>query len=445
MAYSPIPATLSRLDAILKDRPLLDYVLDALNKATAWAEEITQELTLSGRQGIFPAQFGVNEAIYARADNTAFGNAQTPQPKLAKVTAKAVYAIFEITGMTMSATRDTAGAFEDSLALQIENTVDGLKMDMGRQYIGDGFGVMGVVQDRASATDFDLWKPFGIGRELGGTQATDTKYLTPQTPVKHIFRVDREFDGFDATDFSTLNFVGQVSAISHTNPVGTTDGWSDVTVAAGYTETAALAVDDIIVTQGNYGLEVQGFLAAVADGVTGPAAPYLTYLNIARSGQEGWQGVLTDASGGGASAVPLEPNDLRDHIDLVSERCGERPSFMLGNYKQRRNVYNLSAPQIRYGPMNAEQGLDEDTVKFDNMRYVVDRFFPPQHIGFPNVKYWYHAIDKDVEWIQAGDGSVLHPMVITGFDKYRAVLKTYRDCVCLYPGTQGLLWGLSEA
>ena len=121
-------ATLARVDAILKDRPIVDAIQIALNNATPFAEKITQQLTLSGRKGIFPVQFGWNEGIYARADTGSFGDAVTDQPIQAFVQAKFVYAIFEISGPTMSATRDNPGAFEDALALQLENTVTGVKL-----------------------------------------------------------------------------------------------------------------------------------------------------------------------------------------------------------------------------------------------------------------------------------------------------------------------------
>ena len=95
-------ADLSRLDAILKDRPLMDGIQEAINTATPFAEKITQRLTLSGRKGIFPVQFGVNEGIYARADKGTFGNSQVDQPLLAEVRAKFIYALFEISGPTIS-------------------------------------------------------------------------------------------------------------------------------------------------------------------------------------------------------------------------------------------------------------------------------------------------------------------------------------------------------
>ncbi|MHC4181686.1 MAG: hypothetical protein ACYSWU_29710 [Planctomycetota bacterium] len=121
---------------------------------------------------------------------------------------------------------------------------------------------------------------------------------------------------------------------------------------------------------------------------------------------------------------------------------------MVGNYKQRRNIYNLSAPQIRFGPMDARQGLDvtdighDNTVRFDGMRFIAERYFPSEHIGFVNPRFWYHAIDKDVEWIQGINGTVLHFLLTS--DTYRAVMRTYRNMVCLFPAAQGLLYGLSE-
>jgi hypothetical protein len=146
--------------------------------------------------------------------------------------------------------------------------------------------------------------------------------------------------------------------------------------------------------------------------------------------------------------VALEPDDLRDMVDKIIEDSGQEPVFMVGNYKQRRNVYNLAAPQIRYVAKDADQGLNltgvgsDETVRFDNMRFIAERYFMPEHIGFVNPRFWYHAIDKDVEWIQGMNGTVLHFLLTS--DSYRAVLRTYRNMVCLFPAAQGILYGLSE-
>jgi hypothetical protein len=426
-----VQADLTRLDAVLKDRPLVDAVQEALNKATPFAEQITQELTLSGRKGIFPAQFGVNEGVYMRGDGGSFGDAKANQPQLAEVTAKFMYALFEITGPIMSASRDNPGAFEDGLALSIENTIDGLKLDAARQYIGFSKGIIGVVDSRTDADTLVLRDLHGVGYTLAAAAQTDTEYKG-DVPVKNILRVDMAFDCIDENDGTTVNISnGTVTAISHTDTLTTIDHDG--------TESATPAAGDYIVRAGNLDLEIQGFLDATAE--TG------TYLNISRTGQPGWQGVLVDAADGGATAVPLDPNDLRDTIDEIVEVSGQEPGFMVGNFKQRRNVYNLSAPQIRYEPKTADQGLMssgpmDTTVSFDGMRFITERYFPYQHIGFVNTKFWYHAIDKDVEWIQGNNGTVLHFLLTS--DTYRAVMRTFRDLICLYPAAQGILYGLEE-
>jgi hypothetical protein len=423
---------LTRLDAILKDRPLVDAVQDALNKATVFAEEITQELTLSGRKGIFPAQFGVNEAVYMRGDTGSFGDAKANQPLLAEVTAKFMYAIFEISGPLMSATRDNPGAFEDGLALSIENTIDGLKLDAARQYIGNGSGIMALIQSRTDADTVVIDSPFGIG-DAQAVGPADTAFKS-NVDVRGFVRKDQAIDILDETTPATKHVTNAtVTLVSHTGTGTTIDH-------DGANPTGEPGDGDYVTRASNYNLEIEGFFKAVQS--TG------TYLNIARSGNIGWQGVLVDAANGGASAVPLDPNDLRDTVDLIVEESGQEPMFMVGNYKQRRNVYNLSAPQIRYGPMDAAQGLEttgvgsDNTVRFDNMRFVAERFFPPQHIGFVNPRFWYHAVDKDVEWIQGTNGTVLHFLLTS--DTFRAVLRTYRNMACLFPAAQGILWGLEE-
>jgi len=124
------------------------------------------------------------------------------------------------------------------------------------------------------------------------------------------------------------------------------------------------------------------------------------------------------------------------------EVTGEEPEFLVGNFKQRRNVYNLLAPQIRFAPMILPGGLRENTVTFDDMPFVVERIFPPEHIGIANTRFWYHTIDKDTEWIAGLNGTVLH--FNRTADVFTAVMRTYRNLACLYPAAQAMIYGLAE-
>lgn len=415
-------ADLVRLDAILKDRPIRDAIQDAINTATPFLERITQTLTLSGRKGIFPVSFGVNEGIYARADKGTFGDSQVDSPKLAEVTAKFLYALFEISGPTMSATRDTPGAFEEALSLSLENTITGLRLDMARQVIGAGNGRIALIQS-ANADDKTVVidSPFGL-----------TRYKSNR-PVKNMVRANMPIDVLDATTPATKHGDNQaILSVVHAS-TGTT-----VVFTATDASLSDAADGDFFVRSGNVvsttSHELDGWFAAVETSGS--------YLNITRSGLPGWQGVLVDAADGGATAVPLSPDHLRDTVDQIMEETGEQPGFVVTNYKQRRNIYNLYAPQIRRAPMVLPAGLRESTLEFDDMSVVVERFFPPEHIGFVNPRFWAHAIDKDTEWIAGLNGTVLHFQRTS--DVFTAVLKTYRNLVCRYPATNGYIFGLEE-
>lgn len=413
-------ADLSRLDAILKDRPIQDAIQDAINTATPFLERINQTLTLSGRKGIFPVSFGVNEGVYARADKGTFGDSQTDKPELAEVSAKFIYALFEISGPTMSATRDTPGAFEEALSLSLENTITGLRLDLARQVIGDGSGTIALVQTTPTATTKAVVdSPFGLST------------YKSNRPVKNLIRANMPLDVLDSATPSTEHGDNlAVSSISHT------DSGSTITFGSGDASLTSAADGDLVVRDGNRNLEIEGWFGAISTNTTA------SYLNISRSGQPGWQGVTVDAADGGSAAVPLSPDHLRDTVDLIMEQTGEQPGFITCNFKQRRNIYNLFAPQIRRAPMVLPAGLREGTLEFDDMPVVVERFFPPEHIGFVNPRFWAHAIDKDTEWIAGLNGTVLHFHRTS--DVFTAVLRTYRNLACRYPATNGFIYGLEE-
>ena len=252
-----------------------------------------------------------------------------------------------------------------------------------------------------------------------------TRYKSNR-PVRNIVRSGMALDIIDSANAAKHMSNSSVSSVVH----GTTGTTMDVSVDSSTNS----ADGDFVTRAGNYNLEIEGFLGAVDTAGS--------YMGISRTGQPGWQGVLVDAADGGAAAVPLSPDHMRDTADLIMEQTGEAPGFIVCNYKQRRNVYNLFAPQIRRAPMVLPAGLREGTLEFDDMPVVVERYFPPEHIAMVNSRFWSHAIDKDTEWIAGLNGTVLHFHRTS--DVFTAVLRTYRNLVCRYPATNGIIFGLEE-
>ncbi len=417
-------ADLTRLDAILRDRPLIDGIQNAYNKATPFLERITQSLPLSGRKGIFPVQFGANEGHYMRADRGTFGTSQVNKPLLAEIAAKFAYSIFEISGPTIAASADE-WAFEQALALSLEQTLTGAKLDRARRMLNaTTAGVICLVQSKTSTTVIVVDSPLGLLSYKGNVD------------VKNILRKDMPLDVIDVSSPPDTKH--------HTNHsvLGITHSGSGSSVTLGTAEATAPADGDFVARAGNYALENVGLFNGIFSASLGGTD---TYLNVARSGNVGWQGVTVDAADGGGSAVALDPDMLRDTIDQVQEDSGERPDLIVCNYKGRRNVFNLLQPQVRFGPMNLPGGLNENTLSWDDMPLMVERFFPPQHLGFINTRFWYHAIEKDFEWIPGEAGTVLHSMVTVGSDTYRAVGRHYGNGpITLFPATNAILYGLKE-
>lgn len=412
-----VPATLSLMDAILKDRYLLDYVMDRVNKATRFAERVTQKLTISGRKAVFATSFDLNEGVYILSDNVDFGDPLAAKPYNFEVKIRRIYALFDITGPTLIDTRDNLGAFQDALSFQIERTVDGLKVNTAVHMLGDSSGKLAVVKSRTDADTFVVVKPFGLTTYKG------------DVPVKNIIRRNMPFD--ITPDGSTFRVTaGQISALTHSATTTTVD-WTG-------TESGTVAANDFLVRASGWN---QGF-----DGFFGAVQTSGTYLNLSRAGNVGWQGVVLDATNGGTTAVLLEPSMLQDAIDLVAD-SGERPDLILVNYKMRRNIENLYSPQIRFAPQVINAGTSpspeaEGDITVDKIPVIADRFFPPQHIGFVNTRSWYHIVGQEPEWIQSGNGSVLN-FLLSG-DKFRAVLRVYKNFCCFYPAANGYLYGVAE-
>jgi hypothetical protein len=416
-------ADLTQLDAILRDRPLMQGIQNAYNKATPFLEKVTQSLPLSGRKGIFPVQFGANEGHYARADRGSFGGSSVQKPLLAEIAAAFFYSLFDISGPSISASRDEY-AFQEALALSLEQCLTGAKLDRARRMLNaSADGVIALVQSKTSTVIVVVDSPLGLLSYKGNV---DVKNLLRKTmPIDVIDTVsppDTKHHDDDA-----------ITAVSHSG--------TGTSITLDTAEATAPADGDYVARAGNYGEENVGIFNALFTAALGGTD---TYLNVARAGNLGWQGVTVDAADGGADPVALDPDMLRDTIDTVLEDSGERPGLIVCGYKQRRNIYNLLQPQVRYVPMNLPGGMTEDTLSWDNMPVLVERFFPPQHIGFFSLPFWYHAIDKDFEWIPGEAGTVLHFLLTS--DVYRAVGRFYGNGpICLHPAANAILYGLAES
>jgi hypothetical protein len=418
-------ADLTRLDAILRDRPLMDGVIQNYNKATPLLEKITNRFTVSGRKLIQAAQFGANEGHYMRADRGTFGTSHVQSPSLFEIASVFAYSIFEISGPVISASRDQY-AFEEALALSLESTLTGARLDRARRlFNGSAAGVIALVQSKTSTVIVEADSPYGLTSYKGNV------------PVRNIIRVGMPLDVIDTVSPpATLHHDDDaVSAVSSDS--------DSTTITFDTAEATAPADGDYIAKAGNYGYENVGIFNGLFSAALGGTD---TYLNVARASKEGWNAVLVDAADGGATAVSLDPDMLRDTLDQVQETSGERPDIIVCNYKQRRNMYNLLAAQIRYAPMNLPGGLTENTLTWDDIPVMVERFAPPQHILFLNLAFWAQVVEKEFEWLPGQNGTVLHSMVTVGSDTYRAVGAHYGNGpITTYPATNAVLYGVSEA
>lgn len=418
-------ADLTTLDKILRDRPLMDGVIKDYNTATPLLEKITNRYTISGRKLIQAAQFGANEGHYMRGDRGTFGTSHVQTPALFEIASVFAYSIFEISGPAISASRDQY-AFEEALALSLDSTITGMRLDRARRlFNASAAGVIALVQSKTSTTVIEADSPYGLLSYMG-TQ-----------PVRNILRVGMPLDVIDTVS---------PPATKHHDDDAVTAVSSDAdstTVTFDTAEATAPADGDYITRAGNYGLENIGIFNALLSAALGGTD---TYMNIARASKEGWNGVIVDATDGGSTAVAMDPDMIRDTLDQIQETSGERPNLIVGNYKMRRNLYNLLSAQIRFSPMDLPAGLKESTLTWDDIPVMVERFSPPQHLLFLNTNFWAQAVEKDFEWLPGQDGTVLHSMVTVGSDTYRAVGAHYGNGpICTFPATNAVLYGVSEA
>lgn len=402
-------ATLTVIDAILKDTYLLEEIQNAVNKSTVLLSRLQTSRSIVGRKGFFSVQVGIHQGVGARSENATLpvaGWAEYIQPQ---VQVKYLYGRFNVTGPTIAATRDSKGAFAEAIKRSLKDTREGLKLDVQRQVWGAGDGKMALTTEASSDTTLTVASPYGLSRY-------DNNH-----PVKYIKRqaiVDIVQSGGTVDDSDIT-----VTAVSHGAEVTTlTQGssWSNTNVGD-----FVFRYDMVLASE----IELRG-LNAIVDTVGHESGG--KYLGITRSSYPEWQSSVVDNS-----AVAITEAKIRSMLDLVETEGDARPDLIITNYNQRAKYEALLTPSKRFvNPMELEGGFR--ALEFDGLPIVVDKDAPPEH--------WWFISTPTINWFQMSDfawmdkaGSVLQQSATK--DAYFAQLYKYADLGCTDPADNAVLYG----
>jgi len=146
-----MPATLSTVDAILKD----DYkeYLDNLNNANFILSQVeTRKDTVQGRIARHAVHLGRSSGVGARAENGTLPTAGNQAFATVPVPVRYVYGRIQLSGPTIKQAVTDRGAFIDALDAEMEGIKNDAMKDVNRQLWGTSNGVIAQCGTTTSAT-----------------------------------------------------------------------------------------------------------------------------------------------------------------------------------------------------------------------------------------------------------------------------------------------------
>jgi len=394
-------ATLTSFDPILKNQ-YLGPIREVLNFATELLRRIGSDYdSVSGQNFTVPMHDGRNEGIGARGDGSALMTAGQQAYKEAIVPMRYLYGRIQITGPTIKAARNDAGAFTRAVDSEVKGVTRDLKSAMNRMLAGDGTGRLATC----------------------GTTSASTTVVVGSTSM---LRAGMPIDVLVAADGTTSTGAVGRSVTSITNAT------SFVISGAAITTDNTFAV----YVSGSRNLEVMGLQGIVSNADIGGG--YGSFQNLAVATYP-WHKATVLANSGTKRAI--SDTLLQTLLDTVAQTGSGEISALYTTYGVRRAYQALlTATKTFVNKMTLAGGAD--TISFNGMPFIVDKDLPANSIYGLDESQLKMFKMADFDWMDE-DGAILSR--VSGYDAYEAVLYMYGELGSYVRNAHGVLQDITEA
>lgn len=408
---------LSNASATMKTR-YIGQIREQLNHATVLMDKIGRvDQMISGKNFTVPLHTGRNSSAgTALSDGGTLPTAGQQSYTTTEVPNKYLYGRIQVTGPTIAATRDNAGAFIDALNGEVDGLMRDMKRDFNRQLNGNGTGWLAywTAADNTSGTDVDD----SLGNAFVHLPAG----------------VALSCDLIDATDDTSL--VG--TSISVT--LGAKNGSTSYAVT--WTGTVAGSDNnDYLIRSGSKTLEMMGIEGIIDDGDPKTSAGSGGLQGLAVASNTFWK---AQSFGSYASPAALAFEDVQEVIDTIATTSDYGESdidFLFSNYGVRRAYFKLCIAERRtVNTMELDGGWK--ALDYNGLPWVVDSQAKRNTLFFIVTDTMKIFRTSDFDWMEK-DGSYLSR--VANVDAYEAVLFHYGNLACLTRNGNGILKGVLEA
>jgi hypothetical protein len=396
-----MPQTLTNFDAVLKNI-YLGPVREQLNNATILLRKLKRDTeNVSGRKWIFPLHYGRNFGGGSRPDNAALAEAGHQSYKEAEEVLKYHYGRIRVTGPTMKASRNNAGAFIRAVDSEIKGCARDKKKDLNRQFLGDGTAALTVCGSTSGSTTVNV---------------VSTKYIKPGMKV-------------DIRNSTT----GAAIANGDSVEVLTVPNSTTFTVGDAVTTTNAHSV----YFEDNAGASGGALVSYETNGLRNIIAASGTLHNVDPSTYAWWVANVD------SSTTTLDVEEGQAILDAIDEDDGEC-NLILTSYKMRREFIKLGVADTRFisdgSTAKARIGMKDPT--FNDIAIQVDPDIYNDYIYFLDTGELWIAQAGDWDWMD-DDGAILH--MVSGYDAYEAVLYWYSNLVTKKRSSHGVMTAVTTS
>lgn len=405
-----MPATLSTVDAILKD----DYkeYLDNLNEANFILSQVeTRKDTVQGRIARHAVHLGRSSGVGARPENGTLPTAANQSYATVPVPVRYVYGRIQISGPTIKQAVSDRGAFIDALDAEMEGIKKDAMKDVNRQLWGTSNGVIA---------------------QCGTTSASVTVVLattTGSTALRQLF-----FDGGMVVDIgtvaapTTIASARTISAVDETNKTITISGATVTTSASHFVfRSGAGGASSNTGQPGDGQIELTGLQTIVDD------TAVLHTINP--SSQPKWKSYVNSNSGTNRS---ITETLITGSIMKTLTNSGKKPSLLVSAEGVNLAISNLLLSLKRnmeqtnlkggyagiqfYSPSVSGKGDEAPTAIYADFDCPNNRLY-----GINPEVLVYHQVGDGFQFMDL-DGAVMNRK--PDVDAYEATLYAYGELAC---------------
>jgi len=368
--------------------PGLRYQLnDAASVLLAQLEKTTENVV--GSEIVLAMRYGRVGGIGNRSDTGTLPTPNSRKTKKAQWETKNIFARFQISDKTIKASKSSSGAFNSLLEKEISDCERDAKLDLSRQVLGSGAGVLCTVSSAS-----------------GLTLTVNTTMYLAEGMLVDIY-----------TNNTKDTSEAEITAVNHsTNTI-------HVTSATG------AAQNDVIYLAGNKGLELTGlesvFTSTTLYGLNVATYPWLSPYRRNLAGE-------------------IEEVTIQAAIDEADTRAGAVTNFLLCSKGVRRAYQDLlTAQKQTVNSLDLKGGFKalSYTGGDKEIPLVADKYVKPGKMYGLDLNDWAMYRMADWEWMDS-DGAMLSRVANT--PAYEATLLSYCDIGCQRPKGQFEIYGITE-